>query len=85
MRLKHAVADYATMGLAEPPDVFAFHRPSGSASAPLAEGGPEQRGVQLDVFDLNREVLRDVTIEILHHGPGQWDAAGLAAYYRNVA
>jgi hypothetical protein len=40
---------------------------------------------QLDIFDLNREVLRDVTIEILHHGPGPWDAAGLAAYYRNVA
>jgi hypothetical protein len=56
--VSESVADYATIGLAEPPDVFALHRPSGSASAPLAEDGPEQRGVQLDVFDLNREVLR---------------------------
>jgi hypothetical protein len=85
IRLQHRVADEAAVGLAEPPDVLAFHRSLHQALAPLSEGGPEQRRVGLHVVDFGRQVLSDVPVEVLHHGGGQGNVASFSALHGHGA
>jgi hypothetical protein len=51
---------------------------------PLAEGGPKERRVGLNVVDLGRQLLREVAVKILRHDGRQGNVTGLAAFHRHV-